>query len=621
MKIGRKPGKKFWIILGACLLVAILLIVFLLTSLLKKETAAAQTTAIVSRGNIVRTIEGSGVIAANDQYTVSSLVNGEILADYFEEGDIVEKDALLYEIDTSDLSYNLQRAESSITTARLSYEESLETLDNMTIKAPISGIITALSVKEGDEIGGGKAVAEITSSDRMLLTLPFLASDARQIYPGDVAGVVPENAPSQTLQGTVKGVASGSMPNSYGAQVTQVEILVDNPGGLQNGVNATATVGKFACNSAGTLTYEDIVTVTAKTGGTVSNLGVRLGDRVNKNDTLFNITSESTRRSVERSRLSYNDAVSSYNNTQEQLDDYKIKAPISGKVIQKTVKAGDKLESGSGGNASSMAIIADLSILTFEMSVDELDIKDIEEGQTVRITADAVKGRMFTGRVDNVSIVGTSQNGVTSYPVKVVLDGEENADLIPGMNVSATIVIEEKTQVLRIPAGAVSRGNLVAVKGEAPKSTAAPSASPSATPFAAPPAGKDFPAFSPETEAGKPVSPSFPARPEGSEETAPKEEQTSSPRQDISLQAPEGFYYVRIETGVTDGTYIEVLSGLDEGDEILVPTSVGNASSPVSFTPDAQNAFRGMGGMSGGMPSGMGGMGGGMPSGMGGMRP
>jgi len=587
-KPGKNLGKKFWILLGVCILAVILLAFFVLRPFLKKNTVAAQTTVTVSRGSIIRTIEGSGVIAANDQYTVSSLVTGEILADHFEEGDTVTENDLLYEIDASDLSYNLERAESSISTARLSYEESLETLDNMTVKAPISGIITSLSVKEGDEISGGKAVAEIIQSDRMLLTLHFLASDAQHIYPGDAAAVVSENAPSQTLLGTVKSVASGSMANSIGVAVTSVEILVDNPGGLQNGSSATATVGTFACNSAGTLTYANTATVMAKTGGTVTDLAFRLGDRVTKDDVLFVLNSQSTSRSIERSRISYNDAISSYNNTYDQLDDYKIKAPISGKVIQKSVKAGDKLESGSGGNASSMAIIADLSILTFEMSVDELDIIEIEEGQEVHVTADAIEGQIFTGYVDNVSIVGITANGVTTYPVKVTLNGAENSELIPGMNVSATIVIESRENVLMIPASAISRGNIVAVKGEAPRHTDNSAASEK------PSSANDVPT---KTERFK------------SDRT---HVENKAAENTLQQEPPKGFHYVRIETGITDGTNIEVIAGLSEGDEILVPTSAGDAAKAMQFTPNAPtNMMGGMGGM-GGMPSGMGGMSSGM---------
>ncbi len=581
---GKKRNKKFWFLLSGAALLLALAAFFVARSFWQKQETTKEVTATVSRGSIVRTIEGSGVISAKDQYTISALVTGEVLSDTFSEGDMVEKDSLLYVIDSTKMDSTLQKADSTLESAKLSYEESLETLDNLTVKAPISGTLSSLSVREGDEISSGRQVAEIIAADRMRLTLPFLVADAAAISPGDAATVVPESAPSLSLSGTVESVSGGSMPNALGVAVTQVEILVDNPGGILDGSRATATVGDYACNAAGTFSYEATKTVVAKTGGTVTGLSVKQGDRVEAGSVLFTLESAATSRSIERSRISYQDAVRSRDNTYDQLEDYRITAPISGKVIQKNVKSGDKLESGSGGNASSMAIIADLSVLTFEMSVDELDIANVKEGQRVLVTADAVEGQSFTGHVENVSIVGTAQNGVTSYPVKITLDGAENSALIPGMNVSATIVIEEKTDILLIPAAAISRGNMVTVKGEAPKTEPAPEK---------------------EKAKNKPA--------EGESDAARVEDKAAAQRK--QTEAPAGYHYVRIETGITDGTYIEVVSGLAEGDIILLPASAGDKNAAISFTPNAQSMPMGMGmSMPGGM-GGMGGMGGGMPGG------
>lgn len=618
MKIFKKGilkmrSKKLRILLIALILLIAVAAFFVLRPLLNRETAKAQMTATVSRGSIVRTIEGSGVIAALDQYTISSLVTGEVLTDTFEEGDMVEKDALLYTIDQKNIDYNIEKAESNVDSARLSYEESLETKENMTVKAPFSGVLSTLTVKEGDEISAGKSVGSLMDADHMLLTIPFLSSDAASIFPGDIATVIPESMPYESLDGTVTSVSTGSIANTIGVAVSNVEIRVSNPGGLLDGSRATATVGTYACNDAGTLSYAKSDSVTVKTGGTVTGLSVKAGDRIEKGQVLFTLESDSTLRSIERSRISYNDSLRNLENTYDQLEDYQIKAPIAGKVIQKNVKAGDKLENGSGGNASSMAIIADLSVLTFEMAVDELDISDIREEQIVRITADAVPGRTFWGKVDNVSIVGTTSNGVTSYPVKVTLDGEENAALIPGMNVSATIIIEEKNDILLIPASSVNRGNLVLVKGENTDAETPPfSGMPKST------SSVEEGKMPRDDAAGNEKSPSgMPHQDVSQHETnsTPAPNAKSDIGRSPGLEAPEGYRYVRIETGITDGTYIEVVSGLSEGDEILLPESQGNANSAVTFTNGAMgNMSMPMGGgmpMSGGMP-----MGGGMSRGM-----
>lgn len=564
-----KKTKKFWVLLAAGITIIALLAFFALRPLLQNKKVTEKDTAKVTRGAILRTIEGSGVIEANDQYTVRALVTGEVLSDTFREGDTVTKDDLLYVIDSTQMDYTLGKAESGVRSARLSYEEALETTAHMQVTAPISGVIGTLSIKEGDEITAGKNVAEIADASSMVLTLPFLYTDSTNIAVGDAATVVIENAPTQPLSGTVKSVASGQSTSSLGALVSMVEIAFYNPGGVSADARATASVGSYACHEAGVCTYVAASVVTTKAGGTVTNLSVHAGDRVEKGQLLFSLESDAAARSLERSRLSYQDSLLNLENTYDQLEEYRITAPISGKVIQKSVKAGDKLENGSGGNASSMAIIADLSTLKFEIEVDELDISDIAVGQEVRVTADAAAGKVFTGHIDKVSIVGTTANGVTTYPVSVVLNGEENADLIPGMNVSATIVVDSKTDVLMIPVAAVTRGNMVLVQGERPN--------------AVPGEGADA------------LSPVARLEDKAATKTAKEE-------------APAGYRYVRIETGITDGTYIEVLSGLSEGDTVLVPKTVGSAESAMQFTPHAAPMMGGMGNM-GNMSSGM--MGGG----------
>lgn len=123
-------------------------------------------------------------------------------------------------------------------------------------------------------------------------------------------------------------------------------------------------------------------------------------------------------------------------------------------MIEKNYKAGDTVDATA---ADYLAVIYDLSYLKFEMQVDEVNIGKIEVGQQVTITADALEGQTFTGRVSKVNINGTTSGGVTSYPVTVIID--EPGDLMPGMNISADILVEQVENALVVPVGAVARGN------------------------------------------------------------------------------------------------------------------------------------------------------------------
>ena len=122
------------------------------------------------------------------------------------------------------------------------------------------------------------------------------------------------------------------------------------------------------------------------------------------------------------------------------------------------MKAGDNVNNIESG---SLAVIYDLSYLKLEMNISELDLNKIQPGQEVEITADALPGQTFIGRVDRVSINGTTTNGFTTYPVIILL--EEYGGLNPGMNVSADIIVERSENVLSIPASAIQRGDTALV--------------------------------------------------------------------------------------------------------------------------------------------------------------
>ena len=110
-------------------------------------------------------------------------------------------------------------------------------------------------------------------------------------------------------------------------------------------------------------------------------------------DSLCTVESADARNRVENARLSLQNAELAASMAADSLDDYNITSQITGTVIEKNFKAGDKVE---GMNSGSLAVVYDMSYLKLEMAVDELDISKVGAGQSVTITADAVEGQTFT---------------------------------------------------------------------------------------------------------------------------------------------------------------------------------------------------------------------------------
>lgn len=398
-------------------------------------------------------VSSTGTVTPIDSYRVNSLVTGEVLEAPFEEGDWVEKGALLYRIDMGDAETALEQAQLSVRQAQLSYDTLVK---NLTPTASAAGVVQTVHVSKGDLVNTGSPIADITDTSTMTITLPFLSADAAQIWSGAAATVTMDGT-GETLRGTVEKISTADLVGAGGALIRQVEIRVNNPGALTAQATATATVGTIACAGSGSFQANRSQTVVAMTSGEVTDLYITAGTRVSAGTALASLGGSNVNDSLENAALALENAQLSLKRSQDALDNYVITAPISGEVIEKNFKAGDKLDNNTltaaGGN---LAVIYDMSSLTFEMRIAELDINKIEEGQPVSITASAVEGETFSGYVDKVNLNGTTQSGMTNYPITVQIT--DPGALKPGMNVSADVIVDRVGQVLCVPVEAVKRG-------------------------------------------------------------------------------------------------------------------------------------------------------------------
>ena len=420
-------------------------------------TAGMYQSAPVQRQNLTVAVSGSGTVTPIESYQVTSLITGEILDSPFEDGDQVEQDQLLYRIDPGSAETALQQAQLSLQQAQLSYDSLASSLQ---VKAVGSGVVQTLHVQEGDLISAGTVIAEISDTSTMTLTVPFQSADAAGISVGESAQVTLSGT-LETLPGTVEYVAPADQVGSGGALVRQVKIRLTNPGALTDSTTATARVGGAACAAGGTLSPKLRQTITAAAGGEVTHVYVSAGSQVSAGTVLATLGGTAADNSLADAALAVQNAQLALQSAQEALENYTITSPISGTVIEKNLKAGDQL---NGGDSGAMAVIYDLSQLELQMDVSELDIGQIQPGQTVEITAEALPGQTFYGTVEKVSVNGTTTDGFTTYPVTILLS--EYGDLNPGMNVSAEIIVEQADNALCVPAAAVNSDGTVLMAGE-----------------------------------------------------------------------------------------------------------------------------------------------------------
>ena len=435
-------------------------------------------------------------------------------------------------MDSSDASTSQTQAQNSYSQAQKSYDQAVEAKYPT---ADMSGTVSEVYVQNGDSVNAGTELLKIVGDNNIYMDFQFSYAAPSNFYVGQSATIYITGF-AGTIQGTVQQVSTSTWISGNaagsGQQMTTVRVKATNPCLITSDYTASAVIGSYSSYGQTSVKVSATSVVTAGASGKITDFSYLAGDLIQNGDRICTITGGNVDNSIENARIGLNNASTSLQNAQDKMDDYHVTAPISGTVVTKTAKAGDSIE---GGSAGTLCTIYDLSYLEMTMNIDELDISEVSVGQAVEVTADAVEDKTYTGTVTKVSVAGTTSGGITTYPVTVRIDDTDG--LLPGMNVDAEIVIAEKDGVLAVPSGAVNRGNTVLVTSDSPSASNA-----------------------------------------------------------LEQEAPEGYVYVQVETGISDNSYTEILSGLQEGDTV--------AYIAVSGSPNGMGMMGGMPGGGGGMPSG-----------------
>ena len=212
-------------------------------------------------------------------------------------------------------------------------------------------------------------------------------------------------------------------------------------------------------------------------------------------------------------------------------------APIDGLVTYLPVRVGETVVPGvQNSAASTIMTIADMSIVTAEVKVDETDIVNVKLGQPAEITVDAIPNKTFTGHVIEIgntailrstgmaaSTSNTSSQEAKDFKVVVAMDDPPD-EIRPGLSCTSKITTATRKSVVAIPIQALTtrtKGDLIPDKDK-------------------------------------------PANPDPATVKANKEE-----IQGVFVIAANKAEFRKLETGITGATDIEVTSGLKDGDEIV----------------------------------------------------
>lgn len=511
----KKTRKRIRTIIIIALLIAA--IVFVYSKFFKKDSGSADIgTAFVSYGSITSKVQGSGLTKTKSTETLTLQSSGTVEEVYVSEGQEVEAGTPLFVINSPGAKVLLQNAKSTYDEYVKQLNNLRKDLDGLSLAPKYSGkVVDVVKLEKGDQVVKGEKLATLIDDRTMKLEQYYSYAYEDCFYVGQKVNVSIPTLMS-VVEGNVEAVHMVSRITKEGSKLFAVEVSLKNQGVLTEGMTANATIendGEIIYPyESSVLKYNKVSDLVSSVTGTV--LSSKLIDylEVDAGEVLVQITADDTDTAIFNLEKQVDDAKLALDRAQQNFDNCSAVAPISGKVIGLSIQAGDTIPENS-----MLVTISDTKQITINGTVDERNISYIQPGMSVELNQ---WGNMAFGTVDSISWNSTINNGVATYPITIIAD---NYDGVIQVNsyIDYTILASQNDNCLLIPLQAVR--NVVLADGSEASVV-----------------------FVRNASADRVVELMM-----------------------VDEEIPEGFNPVKVELGISDNANVEIVSGINEGEEIF----------------------------------------------------
>ena len=589
-RFGRAVRKTVRIIVVVALLCGAGL--FGLKAYINKQAESSSTTsysrAVVTRGALEETVYGSGTTSARNQTNVLAEAEGTLTDLRVSVGDAVKAGDILAVMTNTDLDDTITDLEFALWKLDDQILSTSAGSKVTTIEAPATGRMVAIYAEAGDDalavFRREGALAIISTDGRMKVELSDVDT-ASGVSLGEKLTVTGETF---IAEGTVVDLTR---------QGTSLTLTIQDDS-LPMG--ETVTVARQNGTTLGTSTLEvNKPMAVSSYGGTIESVKVSVGDKVKRADTLFKLTDSPLTLKIENLRLQREAAAKSLEEARQQRENLIIVAPCDGTIATLSISEGDEISSGA-----MLCSILEGEDMNLTIAVDELDVVEVEVGQKVKITVDALSDAEMDGEVYKIAPVGSNSGGVTTYDVELTFDAE-GSGVRSGMNATGEITIASTDSTLYVPVEALMTiGNDTYLMVENEGETASTMAADSMSELSNMPQGGSKPDFAGsfgERSGDASSGETSDAQNRGNRGNAPQRTQNAEAATEESglIAAVKKLYsgvmdwlyadvneetqvsgsLVKVTTGMQNDDYVEILSGVSEGDVVLYTGSSSSSSS------------------------------------------
>ena len=569
--------------------------------------------AVVTRGAMEETVYGTGTTSARNQTNVLAGADGTLtdlrvsVGDEVKAGDIL---AVLTNADLddeiTDLEFDLWELDDTILDTGVGSKVTA-------VEAPAVGRVMAIYAGVGDDalavFRREGALAIISTDGRMKAELSDVDASAG-VALNDKLTVTGEDF---TAEGTVVDLTR---------QGTSLTLTIQDDSLPMGASVAVATMDGVTLGTA-TLEVNKPMAVSSY-GGTIESVHTQVGKNVKRGETLFKLTDSPITLKLENLRLQRETANKSLEEAKEQRENLIVIAPCDGTIATLNVSEGDEITNGA-----LIGSILEGEDMNLTIAVDELDVVEVAVGQKVKITVDALSDAEMDGEVYKIAPVGSNSGGVTTYDVELTFDAA-GSGVRSGMNATGEITVASTDDTLYVPVEAlmtIGDATYLMVENGDGQTAAMPDFGGMTLPDNADFGGMTPPDGAPTDATGDTAETSDSGetvqRRGRGDFAAQQTEQESSNVFTKAVAAVKAWLYegvnndtqqvsgslVKVETGMQNDDYVEILSGVSEDDIVLYTGSSSDSSSGMMM--GMMNMGGGNGGDRGGNRGGNGGMGGG----------
>lgn len=508
--------------------------------LTKQDTANSEIqTQTVQYGSIQSKVTGSGNAKAKESAAITLTAGGTVQEVFVSPGDTVTAGQPLYTIFSQDAQDQVTQAQTQVDNLNKEMSTLREDASNLTVRAPFAGkLINVKEFQPDQEVAKETVVATLVNDRKLKLSLYFSYAYENQIRAGQSVQVsIPTVMGSYT--GTVEKINKVRFISPEGAVHFEAVIVFQNPGTLTAGMDASATLTAsdgsaiYPYENGKTEYYETREIVTKAAGPVVSQGNLLDYADVSAGEALLTLGSSTIDEDIMAKQKEIDEAQKKLADAQKGLADFNAVSPIDGSVTSCTLTPGMEVKSGD-----TVITISNTTNMVVDITVDDRNIAFVQPGLTVELSD--WNGNTFIGTVTAINMgAAESSNGMTSYPVTLTVDNQDGS-LLAGMYLDYSFVASQSDDCMMVPMQSVKN-----IPSEDGMST-------------------DYVVFIRADE-----------RPENAVDLEIPEPE---PGQPPMYPSPEdGFYPVKVETGLNDDYNVEIKSGLNGDEEVFVNYLVESA--------------------------------------------